>query len=168
MKIPCCAALVAALSLCAFVSCSTSVKSGELKLNSKSGTSFLVASADASKALFEGYSDLSTVTSDGSVIAFKTVGTAREAVSDQFGSGTVHVFKGESVSGPKMTRELRISAYDQFPSTLVVKAVYTNDSGEAIDIDGWTLCDLKVRPAAEDPCVWSFRRRNPRRVPLEA
>ena len=152
-----CTALVAFLCLFAVVSCSPPVKSGDLKLSAKSGKSFVIASSNASKALFEGYSDLSTVCSGGSVIGFKTVGTAREAVSDQFGSGTVYVFKGESESGPKMTRELRISAYDQFPSTLVVKAVYTNESGETVNIDGWTLCDVKVRPAAEDPCVWSFQ-----------
>ena len=99
-----CTALVAFLCLFAVVSCSPPVKSGDLKLSAKSGKSFVIASSNASKALFEGYSDLSTVCSGGSVIGFKTVGTASEAVSDQFGSGTVYVFKGESESGPKMTR----------------------------------------------------------------
>lgn len=157
MKNLCSTAFAVLLSLFAAVSCSPSVQSGDLKLSAKSGPSFLVSSSNASKALFEGVSELSTVRSDGSVLEFKTVGTAREAVSDAFGSGTVYVFKGESVSGPKMTREIRVSAYDQFPSTLVVKAVYTNDSDEEISVDGWTLCDVKVRPAAGDPCVWSFQ-----------
>ena len=155
MKNPCCTALVALLSLLA-VSCSTSVRSGGLRLRLTSGQSFHVEETHAVRALFEGNSELSTVTSGGNVLEFKTTGTASEAVSDAFGSGTVYIVRGESVNGPKLSREIRIAAYDQFPSTLVVKAVYTNDSGEAVSIDGWTLCDVKVRPAAGDP-VWSFQ-----------
>lgn len=88
---------------------------------------------------------------------FKNTRTTKENVSDEFGKGIVYVVKGESVSGPKMTRELRVSAYEQFPSTLVVKAVYINDSDEEVKIDSWSLCDVKVRRVVEDPCVWSFQ-----------
>ena len=93
----------------------------------------------------------------GQKVAFKTVCSGSKRIDDAFGRGICFTYQGESVEGPQLTRELKLSFYEAFPSTVLVSAVYHNASGEEVAVDGWSLCDLQVRAAEPDPCFWSFQ-----------
>ena len=63
----------------------------------------------------------------------------------------------ESNSERGLVREISVTAYDRYPSTFVVRVSYTNESDSDIAVNGWSVCDLKVNAAGDDPCFWSFQ-----------
>ena len=118
---------------------------------------FNLEAAIASTPLTEGATDFGTIRIAGEEVRFITVGYSKQSISDGFGKGTCYIYKGEAVSGPAISRELRLSVYKDFPSTVLVDAVYHNLSGEDLSVDGWSMCDLSVKKSEADTCFWSFQ-----------
>lgn len=150
--------LYLAIAGLALTACVTAPVSGDLSVvPEENGTSFRIENAATATPLIKSATDFGTVSVSGQEISFKTVSSSKKAVSDEFGNGTCYIYKGESVSGPSMTRQLKLSVYDAFPSTIIVSAEYGNASGDAVSVDGWSLCDLKVQTDTPEPYFWSFQ-----------
>ncbi len=97
-----------------------------------------------------------TVTVEGKEIqefAFKK--QARQSVRDALGSGRKVVVTGE---GAGLRKDVTITAYESFPSTLVFQVRDTNTSGSPITIDRWTnqAYVIPSREQVETP-FWSFQ-----------
>ena len=138
--------------------CVSAPVSGDLSVvPEEDGMAFRVENAATATPLIKSATDFGSITVEGNKVVFKTVGTSKKSISDKFGRGKCYIFKGESVSGPEITRELKLSVYDAFPSTVVVDAVYRNRSGEELSVDGWSMCDLQVQAEAPAPYFWSFQ-----------
>jgi len=147
-----------ALAALLVAACAKAPVSGDVSIVPEAdGSAFRIENAATATPLIGAATDFGTITVSGQQVAFKTVATESKRVSDVFGRGTRFIFKGESVSGPALTRELRISVYDAFPATFLVEASYQNASGEDVTVDGWTQCDLRVSATNPDPCFWSFQ-----------
>ena len=150
--------LYLAIAGLALTACVTAPVSGDLSVvPEENGTFFRIENAATATPLIKSATDFGTVSVSGQEISFKTVSSSKKAVSDEFGNGTCYIYKGESVSGPSMTRQLKLSVYDAFPSTIIVSAEYGNASGDAVSVDGWSLCDLKVQTDTPEPYFWSFQ-----------
>lgn len=141
--------------LLAAVACGRGLESGDLSLSVDKAGSLHLVSAAAKTPLIQDAATLSTLTSGGSEVAFGPSRVSGQMCSDAFGKGSNMVFESSSQKG--LVREVSVTAYDNYPSTLVVRAVYTNDSDEAIAVDGWSVCCLRVNAAGDDPCFWSFQ-----------
>lgn len=141
--------------LLATVACGRGLESGDLSLSVDKAGSLHLVSAAAKTPLIQDAATLSTLTSGGSEVAFGPSQVSGQMCSDAFGKGSSMVFESSSQKG--LVREVSVTAYDNYPSTLVVRAVYTNDSDEAIAVDGWSVCCLCVNAAGDDPCFWSFQ-----------
>ena len=141
--------------LLAAVACGRGLEGGDLSLSVDKAGSLHLVSAAAKTPLIQDAATLSTLTSGGSEVAFGPSQVSGQMCSDAFGKGSSMVFESSSQKG--LVREVSVTAYDNYPSTLVVRAVYTNDSDEAIAVDGWSVCCLRVNAAGDDPCFWSFQ-----------
>lgn len=141
--------------LLAAVACGRGLESGDLSLSVDKAGSLHLVSAAAKTPLIQDAATLSTLTSGGSEVAFGPSQVSGQMCSDAFGKGSSMVFESSSQKG--LVQEVSVTAYDNYPSTLVVRAVYTNDSDEAIAVDGWSVCCLRVNAAGDDPCFWSFQ-----------
>ncbi|MBQ5936050.1 MAG: alpha-galactosidase [Bacteroidales bacterium] len=141
--------------LLATSACGRGLESGDLSLSVDKAGSLHLVSAAAKTPLIQDAATLSTLTSGGSEVAFGPSQVSGQMCSDAFGKGSSMVFESSSQKG--LVREVSVTAYDNYPSTLVVRAVYTNDSDEAIAVDGWSVCCLRVNAAGDDPCFWSFQ-----------
>ena len=137
--------------------CAKAPVSGDLSVVPTGDGAFRIEDTAAAAPLTGDATDLGSVSVAGERVTFRTVSSESRRVADAFGRGISFVYKGESVDGPALTRELRLSFYDAFPSTMLVSASYRNASGEAVAVDGWSLCDLQVKAGAPDPCFWSFQ-----------
>ena len=138
--------------------CVSAPVSGDLSVvPEEDGMAFRVENTATATPLIKSATDFGSITVEGQKVVFKTVGTSKKSISDKFGRGKCYIFKGESVAGPEITRELRLSVYDAFPSTVLVDAVYRNRSGEELSVDGWSMCDLQVQAEAPAPYFWSFQ-----------
>jgi len=150
--------LYLALAALAVSACVTAPVSGNLSIvPEKDGTAFRVENTAAATPIIKTATDLGSITVDGQKVIFKTVGTSRKRINDNFGRGTCFVYKGEAVSGIGITRELSLSVYDAFPSTVLVDAVYHNVSGQEMKVNGWSMCDLQVQAETPEPYFWSFQ-----------
>ena len=143
-------------ALLALCSCTASVRSGDLMISPGDDSGFKLEASVSDIPLFKAAS-LAAITVSGEEVTFKTTGKEKKSISDDFGKGRCFIFKGESVTGPAMTRELRLKVYDAFPSTVLVQAVYRNASGEPVPVDAWSLCGLEVKADLPDPYFWSFQ-----------
>ena len=147
-----------ALIALAISACTKTVSTGDLTvIPADDSMEFNLEAAIASTPLTEGATDFGTIRIAGEEVRFVTVGYSKQSISDGFGKGTCYIYKGEAVSGPAISRELRLSVYKDFPSTVLVDAVYHNLSGEDLSVDGWSMCDLSVKKSEADTCFWSFQ-----------
>ncbi|MBQ3996848.1 MAG: hypothetical protein II637_02290, partial [Bacteroidales bacterium] len=136
-----------ALIALAISACTKTVSTGDLTvIPADDSMEFNLEAAIASTPLTEGATDFGTIRIAGEEVRFITVGYSKRSISDGFGKGTCYIYKGEAVSGPAISRELRLSVYKDFPSTVLVDAVYHNLSGEDLSVDGWSMCDLSAEP----------------------
>ena len=135
--------------------CKSALECGDIALSVDKDGQLQIASAAASTPLIREAATLSTLKADGAEVVFGAPKVSSRMVSDVFGKGSSRVFESTSEGG--IVREISVTAYEKYPSTLVVRADYTNESAEVVAVDGWTLCDLQVRPAGDDPCFWSFQ-----------
>ena len=83
-----------------------------------------ITAAAAKTPLLADVAELSTLTVGGSKVAFGPCEVSGRAVSDAFGKGSSYVLEAESEEG--IVRVVTITAYDRYPSTLVVRAAYEN------------------------------------------
>lgn len=141
--------------LLAAVACGSGLKSGDISLSVDKAGSLHMVSAAATTPLIQDAATLSTLTVGGSEVAFGPSEVKGRMRSDGFGKGSTMVLESSSETG--LVRSVSVTAYDQYPSTLVVRAVYTNESEEAVAVDGWSMCCLRVNAAGDDPCFWSFQ-----------
>ena len=141
--------------LLSLAGCKPALDCGDIALSADKDGRLQIASAAASTPLIGEAATLSTLRADGAEVAFGAPEVSSRLVSDVFGKGSSMVFESTSENG--LVREISVTAYEKYPSTLIVRAEYTNDSEEVVAVDGWTLCDLQVRPAGDDPCFWSFQ-----------
>ncbi|MBR5385124.1 MAG: alpha-galactosidase [Bacteroidales bacterium] len=147
-----------ALTSLAISACVSAPVSGDLSVvPDKDGNSFRVEDSATASPLIKSTTDLGSITISGERLSFHTTGSGRKHLDNQFGHGTCFIYKGQSVSGPEIRRELRLSIYDAFPSTIIVDAVYQNDSGDTLKVDGWSMFDLQVQAGEPEPYFWSFQ-----------
>ena len=150
--------LYLALAALAVTACMSAPSTGDIRLVPENdGSEFRIETAASQAPLFKSATDFGTVTVSGQKVAFKTVSRSKADVDDTFGRGVCYTYNGESVSGPAITRELKLSVYEAFPSTILVKSTYRNGSGEEISVDGWSMCSLQVQSATPEPYFWSFQ-----------
>ena len=148
--------LTAVLSvLIVAAACGGPLECGDLSVSVDKTGALQIASAASVAPLVEDVAELSTLTVDGSPVAFGPSRVSRGKVSGPFGKGRCFVLRGESENG--LMRAITVSVYEGYPSTLVVRATYENGTGKDVAVDGWSICGLKVKSAGDDPCFWSFQ-----------
>lgn len=141
--------------LLAVAGCGKGLESGDISLSMNKAGALQIASAAATTPLIQDIATLSTLTAGGAEVAFGPAEVSGRMVSDAFGKGSSVVL--ESIAESGLVRAVSVTAYDKYPSTLVVRASYTNEAEEAVAVDGWSVCSLRVNAAGDDPCFWSFQ-----------
>ena len=141
--------------LLAVAGCGKGLESGDISLSVNKAGALQIASAAATSPLIQDIATLSTLTAGDAEVAFGPAEVSGRMVSDAFGKGSSVVL--ESVAESGLVRTVSVTAYDKYPSTLVVRASYTNEAEEAVAVDGWSVCSLRVNAAGDDPCFWSFQ-----------
>ena len=135
--------------------CGKPLESGDLSLSVDKAGKVLIASEKASSPLVKDDAVLSTITVGGERVTFGAPRISREKVQDAFGAGNGVVLESRAESG--LVRRVSATVYDRYPSTLVVRAQYTNASDGDVAVDGWSVCDLTVQSAGDEPAFWSFQ-----------
>ena len=135
--------------------CGKGLDNGGIAVRADESGNVHITAAAAKTPLLADVAELSTLTVGGSKVAFGPCEVSGRAVSDAFGKGSSYVLEAESEEG--IVRVVTITAYDRYPSTLVVRAAYENDSDADIAVDGWSICDLQVLSAGDTPAFWSFQ-----------
>ena len=131
------------------------LQNGDISLSADKDGNLRLTAAGTVTPLLQDVPELSGLRSGGGPVAFSPVSVTRQEVSDSFGEGRSLVMRSSSAEG--LVRVVTVASYERFPSTLVVRAVYVNGSTADIAVDGWSVCDLKVNAAGDDPCFWSFQ-----------
>lgn len=145
--------LLTALFLAA--GCHVSLDNGDITLSLDKEDQLHITAPGETTPLLKAVSGLATLTVSGEKVSFDAPHLAGKTVKDAFGEGFSMILKSESASGIK--QETRVTAYDDFPSTLVVRTTFTNGSAAVVPVDGWSTCDLQVNAAGDTPAFWSFQ-----------
>lgn len=141
--------------LLALTGCTQKMTSGDLTLSAERTGTLQIVSSQAAAPLLADVADLVTITVDGTQVPFQSSRLAKAVVNDVFGNGNSLVLEGKAANG--LVRQLTLSTYDRFPSTLVVRVNYTNTSDKPLPVNGWSVCRLQVNSAGDDPAFWSFQ-----------
>lgn len=141
--------------LLALTGCTQKMTSGDLTLSADRTGTLQIVSSQAAAPLLADVADLVTITVDGTQVPFQSSRLAKAVVNDVFGNGNSLVLEGKAANG--LVRQLSLSTYDRFPSTLVVRVNYTNTSDKPLPVNGWSVCRLQVNSAGDDPAFWSFQ-----------
>ena len=141
--------------LLALTGCTQKMTSGDLTLSAERTGTLQLVSSQAAAPLLADVADLVTITVDGTQVPFQSSRLAKAVVNDVFGNGNSLVLEGKAANG--LVRQLTLSTYDRFPSTLVVRVNYTNTSDKPLPVNGWSVCRLQVNSAGDDPAFWSFQ-----------
>ena len=141
--------------LLALTGCTQKMTSGDLTLSAERTGTLQIVSSQAAAPLLADVADLVTITVDGMQVPFQSSRLAKAVVNDVFGNGNSLVLEGKAANG--LVRQLTLSTYDRFPSTLVVRVNYTNTSDKPLPVNGWSVCRLQVNSAGDDPAFWSFQ-----------
>lgn len=141
--------------LLALTGCAQKMTCGDLTLSADRTGALQIASSQAATPLLADGEDLATITVDGTQVPFQASRLAKATVNDVFGNGSSLVLEGKAANG--LVRQLTLSTYDRFPSTLVVRVSYTNTSDKPLPVNGWSVCRLQVKSAGDDPAFWSFQ-----------
>lgn len=141
--------------LLALTGCTQKMTSGDLTLSADRTGTLQIVSSRAAAPLLADVADLATITVDGTQVPFQSSRLAKAVVNDVFGNGNSLVLEGKAANG--LVRQLTLSTYDRFPSTLVVRVNYTNTSDKPLPVNGWSVCRLQVNSAGDDPAFWSFQ-----------
>ena len=135
--------------------CQTGLSDGDLTVSAGKDGALQITAASATTPLLKDVVDLSTLTANGAKVAFTPTGSSVRMDSDAFGKGRTLVLESQSAEG--IVRTVTVTAYDRFPSTLVVRVEYVNDSDADVAVNGWSVCDLQVNAAGDTPAFWSFQ-----------
>ncbi|MBR5100732.1 MAG: alpha-galactosidase [Bacteroidales bacterium] len=135
--------------------CAKPLASGDLSLSADKAGLIRIASEKAVKPLVQEGAELSAIKVDGEFVPFGPCKISKEAVQDAFGSGQGVVMESKAENG--LVRRVSATAYDRYPSTLIIRAQYTNASDKDVAVDGWSACKLNVLAAGDDPDFWSFQ-----------
>ena len=141
--------------LLALTGCTQKMTSGDLTLSADRTGTLQIVSSRAAAPLLADVADLVAITVDGTQVPFRSSRLAKAVVNDVFGNGNSLVLEGKAANG--LVRQLTLSTYDRFPSTLVVRVNYTNTSDKPLPVNGWSVCRLQVNSAGDDPAFWSFQ-----------
>lgn len=141
--------------LLALTGCTQKMTSGDLTLSADRTGTLHIVSSQAAAPLLADVADLAAITVDGTQVPFQSSRLAKAVVNDVFGNGNSLVLEGKAANG--LVRQLTLSTYDRFPSTLVVRVNYTNTSDKPLPVNGWSVCRLQVNSAGDDPAFWSFQ-----------
>lgn len=141
--------------LLALTGCTQKMTSGDLTLSADRTGTLQIVSSRAAAPLLADVADLVAITVDGTQVPFQSSRLAKAVVNDVFGNGNSLVLEGKAANG--LVRQLTLSTYDRFPSTLVVRVNYTNTSDKPLPVNGWSVCRLQVNSAGDDPAFWSFQ-----------
>lgn len=141
--------------LLALTGCTQKMTSGDLTLSAERTGTLQIVSSRAAAPLLADVADLVAITVDGTQVPFRSSRLAKAVVNDVFGNGNSLVLEGKAANG--LVRQLTLSTYDRFPSTLVVRVNYTNTSDKPLPVNGWSVCRLQVNSAGDDPAFWSFQ-----------
>lgn len=134
------------------------VQSGDLVLGVDKDMRVFVSTPLSQQPLMTKASAFSALTVEGQVPAFTLVGTEKKSVNDAFGKGTAWVFLAEASLGEgKIQEKLTFTTYKRFPSTIIVRACYTNATGKPVSVDGWTLDCLEIAAGEPEPYFWTFQ-----------
>lgn len=150
------AVLIAACAV-SLASCDHGLDNGGLHLDINGSSQVVVTSTDACAPLLSGAVGVSALEINGKEVAFVDGRTKKSNVNDKFGKGERLTVTGTSADVPGLVREVRLTSYQNFPSTVIVSATYTNGSDEAIVADGWSQCRLDVADNGDSPAFWSFQ-----------
>ena len=148
------AMLLSVLSLAAGCG-GNALENGDITLSVDKTGLLQIGSTAAKSPLLGDLTQLASLTVGGEKIVFSEDVISSSMVSDAFGKGRRVVLEAKSAAG--IEREVTVTAYDRYPSTLVVRAEFENESGADVAVDGWSVCDLQVKAAGDDPCFWSFQ-----------
>ena len=135
--------------------CSKPLASGDLSLSADKAGMIRIAAEKAVKPLVQEGAELSAIKVDGESVPFGPCKISKETVQDAFGTGHGYVMESKAENG--LVRRVSATAYDRYPSTLIIRAQYTNASDKDVAVDGWSACNLDVLAAGDDPDFWSFQ-----------
>ena len=135
--------------------CSSPFGSGSIAVQAGEDGKVTLSPSVASSPLLPDAVDISSVSVNGSAVDFAPTGSKVRKVSDAFGSGKEMILTARSSIG--LVSETVVAAYDKFPSTLVVRSCYVNDSDKDMAVDGWSICNLQVASNGDSPDFWSFQ-----------
>ena len=139
------------------------IKNGDMEVSVDGEMRLLVSTPLADQPLMDEASAFSSITVNGQVPAFTLVRTEKKTVKDAFGKGICRVFHGEAaVDGGKILEDLMLCTYDRFPSTVIARAAFTNETGAPVSVEGWTMDRFAVnRIPISGPSRVSPRRPGP-------
>ena len=143
-----------------FSACSYSgpIKSGDLVLEVGDDMKVTLTTSLADRPVVQPASAFSELLVDGAELEYVKTSSGRKSVNDNFGKGTLYIIEGEAVSGDvHIRKQLQFAAYDEFPSFIVSKVVYTNLSDKPVSVKGWTSEEFEVVNGESDPALWSFQ-----------
>ena len=90
----------------------------------------------------------------GELTSFSLSGKRAEEVSDSFGEGRRLTLTGEADG---IRKDLRATAYADFPNTVVFEVSYTNLGGEARQVTGWRNNHYRLDASdTPEPVFWSY------------
>lgn len=137
---------------------SDSVKSGDLTLTVNDAMQVSLASSLPERELVLPDAAFSDLILGGEPLSWQKISESRKTVSDEFGKGKSVIVTGEASSEKvRIRKELTFTAYAEFPSMIVSKAVYTNLSDAPVSVKGWTAEDFDVVTEESAPALWSFQ-----------
>ena len=135
--------------------CAKTLESGDIALSVDKAGTLRIVSGKAVKPLVQPGVEPASLSVDGTPVPFSRPRVSRTAVRDAFGTGRSVVMESKAENG--LVCRTTVSAYDRYPSTLVVRTAYTNASDKDISVDGWSVCKLTVQTAGDAPDFWSFQ-----------
>ncbi|MFA6677359.1 MAG: glycoside hydrolase family 36 protein [Bacteroidales bacterium] len=144
------------------LSCSNSKKidTGNLSIVVNDQMKFKIISNEALTPITNGYANLDSIyfSNYGGAGNFILKNIETKKVDDNFGVGKSNIFYGEgSVDGFKVAKEITITTYTNFPSTVVLSYKYTNLSSEDIEVEKIKTNIVNLLSNEDTPSFWSFQ-----------
>ncbi|SFN50399.1 glycoside hydrolase family 36 protein [Salegentibacter flavus] len=111
-----------------------------------------------SKTVMDKFQASENITIDNRVISNFELKKVQESTLDGKLSGREWLAKGIfEEDGLKLVKNLKLTAYDDFPNLISVEVKYVNASKEDVFIDGWINGNYQILPQGDQPPFWAFQ-----------
>ena len=138
----------------------TDIENGKLKLEVNALMQTRVSFAEeGAKVLMDEFRNTEfLVTKNDTLQNFKLSDRKKSNFSDSIGKGINWFFSGKSSGySEKITKNVNISVYDNFPDWAFYKVQYVNTGTEDIVVMNWVNNSLSINTQNDTPDFWSFQ-----------